>query len=57
VTKPDPRLFFFALEQLSADPARSLHIGDSEDDRAGAIAAGMDFAWVPLASAVKELPS
>jgi HAD superfamily hydrolase (TIGR01509 family) len=57
VTKPDPRLFLFALEQLSADPARSLHIGDSEDDRTGAIAAGMDFAWAPLATAVKELSS
>ncbi|MGA9762318.1 MAG: HAD-IA family hydrolase [Gaiellaceae bacterium] len=57
VTKPDPRLFLFALEQLSAEPARSLHIGDTEDDRVGAISAGMDFAWAPLSAAVKELSS
>ncbi|MHB8060244.1 MAG: HAD-IA family hydrolase [Gaiellaceae bacterium] len=53
--KPDPRLFRYALEQLSAAPARSLHIGDSEGDRAGAAAAGMGFAWAPLARAVGKL--
>jgi HAD superfamily hydrolase (TIGR01509 family) len=53
--KPDPRVFARALECLSAAPSRSLHIGDSEDDRAGATAAGMDFAWAPLGRAVKEL--
>jgi putative hydrolase of the HAD superfamily len=55
VKKPDPRLFRSALEQLSVAPERSLHIGDSEDDRAGATSAGMDFAWAPLQSAVKGL--
>ena len=54
-TKPDPRLFLYALELLSAAPERSLHIGDSEDDRSGAISAGMEFAWAPLQTAVKAL--
>lgn len=53
--KPDPRIFRYALEQLSAAPARSLHIGDSEGDRAGAAAAGMRFAWAPIERVVKEL--
>jgi len=53
--KPDPRIFLYALEQLSVSPARSLHIGDSEDDQAGAASAGMGFAWAPLATALKEL--
>ena len=55
VSKPDPRLFRSALEQLSAAPERSLHIGDSESDREGALAAGMGFAWAPLERAVKGL--
>ena len=54
-SKPDPRIFLYALKQLSAAPARSLHIGDSEGDRAGAAAAGMDFAWAPIERVVKEL--
>lgn len=54
-SKPDPRVFLYALERLSVDPARALHIGDTEDDRAGAAAAGMHFAWAPLATALKEL--
>jgi len=55
MAKPDPRIFAYALERLSAAPARSLHIGDSEDDRAGATSAGMGFAWAPLEAAVREL--
>ena len=55
VTKPDPRIFRYALEQLSIAPARALHIGDSEDDKAGAAAAGMAFAWAPLERALEEL--
>ena len=54
-TKPDPRVFLYALEQLSATPARALHIGDTEDDRAGAEAAGMHFSWAPLAIALGGL--
>ncbi len=55
MAKPDPRIFHYAMEQLSAAPARSLHIGDSEDDRAGATSAGMSFAWAPLETALKEV--
>ncbi len=55
VSKPDPRLLRYALERLSVAPARALHIGDSESDREGALAAGMRFAWAPLERAVKEL--
>jgi putative hydrolase of the HAD superfamily len=54
VAKPDPRIFLCALEQFSVEPSRSLHIGDSEDDRTGAIAAGMHFTWAPLETALKE---
>ena len=55
VAKPDPRIFRYALEQLSVAPARSLHIGDSEDDRVGAASSGMGFAWAPLGTALTEL--
>ena len=55
VAKPDPRIFRYALKQLSAAPTRSLHIGDSDDDQMGATSAGMGFAWAPLETAVKEL--
>jgi len=53
--KPDPRLFHYALEQLEVSPARSLHIGDSDDDRLGAASAGMSFAPAPLELAVRGL--
>jgi HAD superfamily hydrolase (TIGR01509 family) len=49
--KPDPRIFRHALEALSARASRSIHIGDEECDRDGAMAAGMHFAWAPLAAA------
>jgi HAD superfamily hydrolase (TIGR01509 family) len=53
--KPDPRIFQYVLGRLSVVPGRSLHIGDNEDDRAGAIAAGMYFAWAPLETALREI--
>jgi HAD superfamily hydrolase (TIGR01509 family) len=56
VAKPDPRIFRYALEQLSTTAARSLHIGDTEDDRTGATAAGMGFAWAPIEAVLKGLP-
>lgn len=49
--KPDPRIFQYALAQLSVEPARALHVGDEESDRAGALAAGMHFAPAPLVTA------
>ncbi|HEY5161278.1 MAG TPA: HAD-IA family hydrolase [Gaiellaceae bacterium] len=55
VAKPDPRIFHYALAQLSVAPARSLHIGDSEDDRAGATSAGMGFAWAPIETVLRGL--
>lgn len=49
--KPDPKIFRYALERLSAEASRSLHVGDEESDRAGALATGMRFAPAPLATA------
>lgn len=48
--KPDPAIFLLALERLGVEPARALHIGDSEVDRVGAHAAGIAFEPVPLAT-------
>ena len=53
--KPDPAPFLLALERLGAVPARALHIGDDAVDEQGARAAGMSFAWAPLADAVEQL--
>ena len=47
--KPDPRIFWLALERLGVRPERALHVGDSEADEEGARAAGMAFAPAPLA--------
>jgi putative hydrolase of the HAD superfamily len=47
--KPDPRIFWLALERLGVRPERALHVGDSEADEQGARAAGMAFAPAPLA--------
>jgi putative hydrolase of the HAD superfamily len=53
--KPDAAVFRRALEFLRVQPARALHIGDSDSDEAGAHAAGMHFAKAPLAQAVEAL--
>jgi HAD superfamily hydrolase (TIGR01509 family) len=53
--KPDPAVFSRALERLRVRPQRTLHVGDSEGDEAGARAAGMHFAPAPLATAVEGL--
>jgi HAD superfamily hydrolase (TIGR01509 family) len=53
--KPDPAPFARALELLHVRPERSLHVGDSDSDEAGARAAGMRFAPAPLAAAVEAL--
>lgn len=50
--KPDPRLWTLALERLGVEPGRALHVGDRDDDAAGAAAAGMRFELAPLAEAV-----
>jgi HAD superfamily hydrolase (TIGR01549 family) len=49
--KPDPRLFRLALDRLGVDPARALHVGDSDADRLGAEAAGLRFRPAPLRQA------
>jgi len=49
--KPDPRIFRYAIERLAVAPERTLHVGDEESDRAGALAAGILFAPAPLATA------
>jgi putative hydrolase of the HAD superfamily len=51
--KPDPRMFEVALERLGVQPARALHVGDGRGDEQGARAAGMHFAWAPLAEALE----
>jgi len=53
--KPDPRIFQLALRRLGASANRTLHVGDSDDDREGARAAGLRFAEAPLADVVREL--
>ena len=50
--KPDPAPFRRALDLLGTQPRRTLHVGDSESDERGAVAAGMRFAPAPLAEAV-----
>ena len=39
--KPDPRIFDFALEATGLQPHEVLHVGDTEDDVNGALAAGI----------------
>ena len=55
VEKPDPAIFRFALDRLGVTPARALHIGDSDVDRDGALAAGLGFEPVPLATLPERL--
>jgi HAD superfamily hydrolase (TIGR01549 family) len=46
VTKPDPRIFLFATDQLGVEPADVIHIGDSyEADVKGALNVGMRAIW------------
>ncbi|MDE2292706.1 MAG: HAD family hydrolase [Elusimicrobia bacterium] len=50
-TKPDPRLFRWALDRLGAEPGQALMVGDSlRRDMAGAEALGMPHAWMAGAS-------
>lgn len=50
--KPSPRIFELALERLGVSPPRALHIGDGRSDEEGARAAGMEFAWAPIPTAL-----
>jgi HAD superfamily hydrolase (TIGR01509 family) len=53
--KPDPAVFHLALRRVGVDATRALHIGDEEADRRGALAAGLAFAPVPLATLPRRL--
>ncbi|MGD8492828.1 MAG: HAD family hydrolase [Desulfobacterales bacterium] len=41
VKKPDPAIFALALQRTGIAPADAIHVGDTHDDVAGAIAAGI----------------
>ncbi|PSQ00361.1 haloacid dehalogenase [Halobacteriales archaeon QS_4_69_31] len=44
--KPDPEPFRVAMSELGADPARTVHVGNSlESDVTGALAAGVRAVW------------
>lgn len=43
--KPAPAMLLEAMAEHCADPARTLMVGDSVDDRYAAERAGCDFAW------------
>jgi putative hydrolase of the HAD superfamily len=45
--KPNPEPFHLALEDLGVAPERAVHVGNSlESDVRGALAAGLDVAWI-----------
>ena len=47
VSKPDPRIFKFALTKINRDPEEVLHVGDSlENDVSGANNSGLRSAWL-----------
>jgi HAD superfamily hydrolase (TIGR01509 family) len=41
VAKPDPRFFEIVLSKLRVEPQQAIHVGDSDDDIKGAMAAGV----------------
>lgn len=56
--KPSPRLFRLALSELSADPARTLFVGDNyRRDIEGAAACGLATAWVSATGPPGEAPA
>lgn len=57
VAKPDRRIFEAAARHLKLQPAQILHVGDDAAlDVAGALAAGMQAAWVNREDHVWSLP-
>ncbi|MBI4514678.1 MAG: HAD family hydrolase [Deltaproteobacteria bacterium] len=55
VSKPDPRIFTLALDQLGLSAAAALYVGDSlQQDILPARAAGMRTAWLRGSQAVPE---
>jgi putative hydrolase of the HAD superfamily len=53
--KPDPRIFGLALDRLGVAPAQAVHVGNEDADRLGALAAGIAFEPVPLATVPDRL--
>jgi HAD superfamily hydrolase (TIGR01549 family) len=53
--KPNPRIFLAALERLGVAPEEAVHVGNEEADRLGALAAGLAFEPVPLATVPDRL--
>jgi HAD superfamily hydrolase (TIGR01549 family) len=58
VTKPDPRIFEFALQRLDSEPARSMMIGDSiVKDCLPAKILGMQTVWLNPSAASTRRPA
>jgi phosphoglycolate phosphatase len=53
--KPAPDGLLSSLASIGVDPARALHIGDSESDERAARVAGMQFAPAPADAVVATL--
>jgi len=53
--KPNPCIFLAALERLGVAPEEAVHVGNEEADRLGALAAGLAFEPVPLATVPDRL--
>lgn len=53
--KPDRPVFELALARLGVAASRAVHVGDSEADAAGALAAGLHFEPAPLAEAAARI--
>jgi FMN phosphatase YigB (HAD superfamily) len=53
--KPAPDGLLRAVAELGVDPGRTLHVGDGAADEEAARAAGVEFAYAPLPSAVATL--
>jgi len=58
--KPHPAIFHEALRRLAVAPGEALYVGDTHaDDVVGALAAGLDVAWLapPEAAAAEPSPT
>ena len=56
-SKPDPRIFAFALEALGVSPAQAVYVGDDpSDDHEGAAAAGLRAVDVRALATLALLP-
>jgi putative hydrolase of the HAD superfamily len=53
--KPDPGIWELALGRLGVAPSQTVHVGDSEEDASGALAAGIRFEPAPLSAACTRI--